>query len=284
MRWTPGGMSSDVDDQRGSSGGGGFGFGRGPIGIGGALILLVLSLIFHKNFFALLGGGGQSQVSQSPGQPVQETPAEHKSAEFVSFQLDDIQKTWDTLLSNQAQEPYHHARLVLFRDGIQSACGFAQTASGPFYCPNDQRVYIDLAFLDELKQRFGAPGEFAQAYVIAHEVGHHVQKILGIESKVHQATESDRSGARALSVRLELQADCFAGVWGNSAQQRNLLDPGDVEQGLNAAAAVGDDRIQKMTGHQVNPESFTHGSAAQRSEWFGRGFKSGRIADCDTFH
>lgn len=289
MRWTPGGLSSDVDDERGASGGGGggFGFGRGPIGIGGVLILLVLSLLFHKNFFALLGGGGggqTSQVAQGSAPPTQETPEEHKSAEFVSFVLDDTQKTWESILASQAQQQYRHARLVLFRDGIQSACGFAQTASGPFYCPDDERVYIDLAFYDELKQRFGAPGDFAQAYVIAHEVGHHVQKILGIEPKVHQAMENDPSGARALSVKLELQADCFAGVWGNSTQQRNILEAGDVEEGLNAAAAVGDDRIQKMTGHRVNPESFTHGSAAQRSEWFGRGFKSGRIADCDTFH
>jgi predicted metalloprotease len=255
------------------------------IGIGGAIILLILSLIFHKNFFALLGGGGgEQQVAQSePGKAVAETPEEHKAAEFVTFVLNDTQKTWDAQLPEQTREQYRHAHLVLFRDGIQSACGFAQTASGPFYCPLDEKVYIDLAFYDELRERFGAPGDFAQAYVIAHEIGHHVQKILGIEQKVHQAMESDPPHAREYSVRLELQADCFAGVWGHSTQDRNILEAGDVDEGLNAAAAVGDDRIQRMSGKRVNPESFTHGSAQQRAEWFKRGFQGGRISDCDTF-
>jgi predicted metalloprotease len=285
MRWTPGGPSSDIEDRRGSSGGGGFGFGGMHIGIGGAIILLILSLIFHKNFFALLGGGGgEQQVAQTePGKAVAETPEEHKAVEFVTFVVNDTQKTWDTQLPEQTREQYRHAKLVLFRDSIQSACGFAQTASGPFYCPLDEKVYIDLAFYDELRERFGAPGDFAQAYVIAHEIGHHVQKILGIEQKVHQAMESDPQHARDYSVRLELQADCFAGVWGHSTQDRNILEAGDVDEGLNAAAAVGDDRIQRMSGRRVNPESFTHGSAQQRAEWFKRGFQGGRISDCDTF-
>ena len=277
MRWTPGGVSSDVEDRRGSSGGGGFGFGGMHIGIGGAVILLVLSLIFHKNFFALLGGGDQTAPQQQSG-PVQETPEEHRNVQFVSFVLDDAQKTWEQTLPG-----YRHAKLDLFRDAIQSACGFAQSASGPFYCPNDEKVYIDLGFYDELRQKFGAPGDFAQAYVIAHEIGHHVQKLQGIEQQVHDAMQNDRRQANALSVRLELQADCYAGVWGHSTQQRGIIDNADVEQGLKAAAAIGDDRLQRMAGRTVNPESFTHGSSKQRVEWFQRGLRNGRVEDCDTF-
>jgi predicted metalloprotease len=277
MRWTPGGVSSDIEDRRGSSGGGGFGFGGMHIGIGGAVILLVLSLIFHKNFFALLGTGDTSTPQQA-SRPVQETPEEHRSVQFVSFVLDDVQNTWAQTLPG-----YRHAKLDLFRDQIQSACGFAQSASGPFYCPEDEKVYIDLGFYDELKQRFGAPGDFAQAYVIAHEIGHHVQKLQGIEQQVHQLMENNRSQRNTLSVRLELQADCYAGVWGHSTQQRGIIDNADIEQGLNAAAAIGDDRLQRMAGRTVNPESFTHGSSQQRVEWFQRGLQSGRVEDCDTF-
>ncbi|MEA2238418.1 MAG: uncharacterized protein QOC81_3142 [Thermoanaerobaculia bacterium] len=285
MRWTPGGDSSDVEDRRGSSGGlGGFGIGGKGIGCGGAVILLVLSLLFHKNFFALLGTGGD-QTASGPvaSRPVQESPEESTERQFVTFVLDDTQKTWTSILSQQGDASYRHAKLVLFRDSTNSGCGYAQAASGPFYCPEDEKVYIDLAFYDELKQRFGASGDFAQAYVIAHEIGHHVQKVIGIEGKVHNLMESDSRHAKQYSVGLELQADCFAGVWAHSTQERKLLDAGDVEEGLNAAAAVGDDRLQRMAGKAVNPDSFTHGSSAQRSEWFGRGFKSGRIADCDTF-
>jgi hypothetical protein len=277
MRWTPGGVSSDVEDRRGSSGGGGFGFGGMHIGIGGAVILLVLSLLFHKNFFALLGAGDQT-APQQQSRPVQETPEEHRNVQFVSFVLDDAQKTWEQTLPG-----YRHAKLDLFRDSIQSACGFAQSASGPFYCPEDEKVYIDLGFYDELREKFGAPGDFAQAYVIAHEIGHHVQKLEGIEQKVHDAMASDRSQRSALSVSLELQADCYAGVWGHSTQQRGIIDNADIEQGLNAAAAIGDDRLQRQAGRTVNPESFTHGSSKQRVEWFKRGLQSGRVEDCDTF-
>ena len=285
MRWTPGGDSSDVEDRRGSSGGGGgLNFGGRSIGCGGAVILLVLSLLFHKNFFALLGtGDGQTASGPAVSRPVQERPEEHKEAEFVTFVLNDTQSTWQAILSQQGKASYRHAKLVLFRDATESSCGYAQAASGPFYCPEDEKVYIDLAFYDELRRRFGASGDFAQAYVIAHEVGHHVQKIVGIERKVHSAMENDPRHAKQYSVRLELQADCFAGVWAHSTQQRNLLVAGDVEDGLNAAAAVGDDRLQRMAGKSVNPDSFTHGSSAQRSEWFKRGFDAGRIADCDTF-
>ena len=276
MRWTPGGESSDIEDRRGSSG---FGFGGAPIGIGGAIVLLVLSLLFHKNFFALFEGGSASTNQPGVAQPVQETPQEHQEVQFVSFVLDDAQNTWAATLGPQ----YRHAKLVLFRDGIDSACGMAQTASGPFYCPNDEKIYLDLGFFDELRTRFGASGDFAQAYVVTHELGHHVQKLLGIEPRVHRLMEEDRSNARAYSVKLELQADCFAGVWGHSTAQRNILENGDIDEGLTAASSVGDDRIQKMSGRAVNPESFTHGSARQRSTWFKRGLDSGRIEDCDTF-
>ena len=248
------------------------------IGIGGAVILLVLSLLFHKNFFALLGAGDETAAPQQSG-PVQETPEEHRAVQFVSFVLDDAQKTWEQTLPG-----YRHAKLDLFRDAVQSSCGSARSASGPFYCPEDERVYIDLGFYDELRQRFGAPGDFAQAYVIAHEIGHHVQKLQGIEQKVHQAMESDSSSRSDLSVRLELQADCYAGVWGHSTQQRGIIDNADIEQGLNAAAAIGDDRLQRMSGKRVNPDSFTHGSSQQRAQWFRRGLDSGRTSDCDTFN
>ena len=178
---------------------------------------------------------------------------------------------------------YRHAKLVLFRDAIQSACGGAQTASGPFYCPGDEKVYLDLAFFDELNQRFHADGDFARAYVIAHELGHHVQKLLGTEAKMRQAQQQNPSRANDLSVRLELQADCYAGVWGHSTEQRSIIDQSDVQAGLNAAAAVGDDRLQKMATGSVMPEKFTHGTSAQRAKWLQTGLDSGRIDACDTF-
>jgi hypothetical protein len=280
MRWTPGGVSSDIEDRRGSSG---FGIGGAPLGIGGAVVLAILSLIFGRNLFNGAGDGSGVQPRAAVNQPVAQSPEEQKEVQFVSFVLDDAQSTWDRILPQQTSTDYHHARLVLFRDATDSACGFAQAASGPFYCPEDEKVYVDLAFYEELQQRFGAPGDFAQAYVLAHEIGHHVQKIVGIEPRVHAAMESDPQHAHDLSVRLELQADCFAGVWGRSTEQRNILESGDVEEGLNAAASVGDDRLQRMAGRRVNPDSFTHGSSRQRAEWFRRGFQSGRMSDCDTF-
>lgn len=284
MRWTPGGESQDVEDRRDEGGGGGgFQFGGMHIGIGSALILLVLSLVFKQNFFALLGSGGAaspSAVSQpNPGRDAAEKPL----TQFVSFILDDTQNTWTQILPQQAGRPYRHAKLVLFRDYTRSGCGAAESATGPFYCPEDEKVYIDLGFYDELKRRFGAPGEFAQAYVLAHEIGHHVQKLTGIESKAHQLQESDPRQANPLSVKLELQADCLAGVWAHSTQERNLLESGDVESALGAAAAVGDDRLQKMSTGHVSPETFTHGSSEQRASWFRRGFDTGSIAACNTF-
>ena len=285
MRWNPGGESPDIEDRRDEGGGGGgFRFGGAHIGIGGALVLLVLSLIFKVNLFALLGGGGAVGPAQEVSQPnPAKDEAEKPMVQFISFALDDTQNTWTQLLPQQTSQNYHHAKLVLFRDYTQSGCGGAQSATGPFYCPQDEKVYIDLGFFDELSRRFGAPGQFAQAYVLAHELGHHVQKLLGIEGKVHRLQESNSREANPLSVKLELQADCFAGIWALSTQQRGLLEKGDVESALGAAAAVGDDRLQKMSTGHVSPESFTHGSSAQRMHWFNAGLDNGTIAACDTF-
>ena len=282
MKWTPGGTSQDIEDRRGE-GGGGFQFGGMHIGIGGALILLVLSLIFKQNFFALLGNGGGSG-SPVAGQPDPARDQEEQPlVQFVSFVLDDTQKIWDQTLQQQAGKPYRHAKLVLFRNYTQSGCGGAESATGPFYCPGDEKVYIDLGFYDELRLRFGAPGQFAQAYVLAHEIGHHVQNIVGVERTVRQLQASNPRMQNEISVRVELQADCLAGVWAHSTQQRNLLEQGDVQSALGAAAAVGDDRLQKMATGRVAPDTFTHGSSAQRVAWFEKGFASGSIAACDAF-
>ncbi len=282
MRWTPGGKSSDLEDRRGSSGGlGGFGGGGMKIGLGGAAVLLVLSLVFKQNFFALVGGGAGGGEPTASG-PVASTPEEEQRVEFVSAVLDSTQNTWERLFQARGQQ-YERAKLVLFRDQIQSACGFGSAATGPFYCPGDQRVYIDLGFYDELHERFGAPGDFAQAYVLAHELGHHVQRLQGTEAQVREAQQRRPDQANQLSVALELQADCYAGVWGYEAAQKGMLETGDVEEGLGAAAAVGDDRIQRMQGQGVHPDGFTHGSSEQRTTWFRRGLQSGRPEDCDPF-
>jgi predicted metalloprotease len=286
MKWLPGGESDDIEDRRDDSGGGGggFQFGGMHIGIGGAIILLILSFVFKVNFFALLGGGGAGSSPSTVSHPSPARDASEKPlVQFVSFVLDDTQKEWTTLLPEQTGTPYRHAKLVLFRDSWQSGCGGARSATGPFYCPEDEKVYIDLGFFDELSRRFGAPGQFAQAYVLAHELGHHVQKLLGIEGKVHQLQERDSRAANPLSVKLELQADCLAGVWAHSTQQRGLLEKGDVESALGAAAAVGDDRLQKMSTGHVSPESFTHGSSEQRMHWFQAGLTNGKVAACNTF-
>jgi predicted metalloprotease len=290
MRWTPGGSSDDVEDRRDDSGSGGMQFGGIHLGIGGLIIVFVLSLVFHRNFFALLGigtGGSPTAVTQQDEPARTEAnrakdESEKPEVQFVTFVLNDTQVTWTKILSSEGVR-YRHAKLVLFRNFIASACGNAQSASGPFYCPEDEKVYIDLGFFDELKRRFGAPGEFAQAYVLAHEIGHHVQKLVGIEAKARAAQGRDPQSAKAISVRIELQADCFAGVWAHSTDERHLLDVGDIDSAMKAAAAVGDDRLQRMSSGHVNPETFTHGSSAQRTEWFQRGFKGGTIESCNTF-
>jgi predicted metalloprotease len=270
MRWSLGHRSANVEDRRG--GGGRFIRGAGGMGAGILIILLVLSLIFKRDFFSLVGaGGGETAPETAAGPPAETTPEEERLVSFVSFVLDDAQNVWQ-----QQMGSYRPAKLVLFRDAVQSACGFAESATGPFYCPADEKVYIDLGFYEELQRRFGAPGDFAQAYVLAHEIGHHVQNLLGTAAEA-------RRGANQLSVRLELQADCYAGVWAHSTAQRELLEQGDVEEGLNAAAAVGDDRLQRMGGGRVVPESFTHGSSEERQQWFRRGLETGRPDACDTF-
>jgi predicted metalloprotease len=282
MRWTPGGTSGDIEDDRDSSGGGGFQLGGMHVGIGGFLILLVLSLVFRHNFLSLVGIGSPGPSSAISQPDTARDQREQPEVQFVSFVLDDAQNTWTQILSQQGAN-YRHAKLVLFRDSIISGCGQAQAATGPFYCPEDEKVYIDLSFFDQLKQEFGAPGEFAQAYVIAHELGHHVQKLTGIEQKVRAAQQRNPEAVNQLSERLELQADCFAGVWGHSTDQRKLLEPGEAREGLDAAAAVGDDRLQKMAGRAVNPDSFTHGSSQQRMDWFQKGFTTGDMSACNTF-
>lgn len=284
MEWTPGGANSDIEDRRDDSGGGGFpGGGFGGLGLGGIIIVGLLSLLFQKNLFTLFSGGGAStqQVHRAPDR--QRDAREKPQVDFVSFVLRDVQDNWDRVLPQLTGRPYRHAKLVLFRNAYPSGCGLAKDAIGPFYCPEDERVYLDLGFFDELRDRFGAPGEFAQAYVIAHEIGHHVQKILGIEPKVRRLQQVRPEEANPLSVRLELQADCLAGVWAHSTAQRKIIDESDVQSGLAAAAAVGDDRLQRMATGRVSPESFTHGSSAQRTGWFKRGFTDGEVSACDTF-
>jgi predicted metalloprotease len=210
-----------------------------------------------------------------------DSTAQETEVQFVSFLLDDVQNTWAKVLPEYGGQ-FHPARLVLFRNSTQSGCGPAQSAMGPFYCPVDERVYLDLGFFDELKQRYAASGDFAQAYVLAHELGHHIQHLLGTDARTRQAQEANPSDANQLSVRLELQADCYAGVWAHSTSQRQMLEQGDVDEALTAASAVGDDRIQQRTTGRINVDSFTHGSAAQRSEWFKRGFQSGDPRNCST--
>jgi len=282
MRWTPGDRG-DIDDARGRSG---LGVRGGvPLSIGGVVVLLFLSWATGTDFLSqFTSGPPASDPAGSPGR-VASTPAEERSVDFVGAVMKDVQETWSRLLSSR----YEPTRLVLFRDGIESGCGSAQSATGPFYCPSDQRVYLDLGFFDELKNHLGAPGEFAQAYVIAHEVGHHVQHLLGIDDRARAVQSRPGSGNQG-SVALELQADCFAGVWGHTAAQPGRaaagkveLDPGDVEAGLTAAAAIGDDRLQRMATGHVAPDRFTHGSSAQRVEWFKKGLTTGSPDACDTF-
>ena len=277
MLWKDSGRSSNLEDGRGS--GGGFG-GRAGMGIGGTAVLLVLSLVFGRNFFEDVGGATITQSSRalSPADSAREEP----EVRFVSFVLDDAQATWSKILPQYGAQ-YHDAKLHLFRGATDTGCGTGQTAMGPFYCPLDEKVYIDLEFYEELKTKFAAAGDFAQAYVIAHELGHHVQHILGTDAKMRQMAQRNPSRRNELSVRLELQADCYAGVWGKNTQQRDHLQAGDIDEGLAAAAAVGDDRIQRQATGRVNTDSFTHGSSAQRTTWFKKGFESGDPRSCDTF-
>jgi uncharacterized protein len=258
------------------------GLGR-RMGIWGILLLLAGFFLYQHFFESGPANPGQAVSPYGTASRSIGSESENKEVQFVSFVLDYAQNTWDRVLPQEAGIPYRHAKLVLFRDYTTSSCGAAQSATGPFYCPVDEKVYLDLGFFDQLANRMGAPGEFGQAYVIAHELGHHVQKLLGIESKVQQLRLANPSQSNPLSVRLELQADCLAGVWGHSTEQRNIIDQSDITSGLDAVAAVGDDRIQKMARGYVSPESFTHGTSAERSQWFRRGLESGDITSCNTF-
>jgi predicted metalloprotease len=286
MRWTPGDRSN-IDDERGRSGMAGLGGRVGGIGLGGFVVLLLLSWATGTNFLSLLDSGSEAPTDTSgTSAPVASSPAEERQVDFVDAVMKDVQDTWTRLLPAE----YQATRLVLFRDAINSGCGAAQSATGPFYCPEDQRVYLDLGFFDELSSRFGAPGDFARAYVVAHEVGHHVQRLTGIERRARSLQQSRPDRANAVSVEIELQADCYAGVWGHAASQPGRaaqgkveLEAGDAEQGLNAAAAIGDDRLQRMSTGRVQPESFTHGSSAQRVSWFRKGLSAGDPSACDTF-
>jgi len=270
MQWSSGNRG-DIQDMRGRSGGTAI-----PLGIGGFLVVLVLSWLSGTNLFQLLGTQSPSESVGTTGQ-VQSTPAEERKVDMVGAVAKDTQDAWAEVLGSR----YQRTSVVLFRDAIDSGCGFAQSATGPFYCPADHKVYLDLGFFDELSRRFGAPGDFAQAYVIAHEFGHHVQNITGLSER---AAADRRSGANSASVALELQADCFAGVWGHHAASGQStvvkLEPGDVETAMRAAAAIGDDRLQKMSTGRVMPDRFTHGSSAQRVESFRRGMESGDPRAC----
>jgi predicted metalloprotease len=301
MKWKRGKRSGDLEDRRASTGGGG-GFpglggggfpipiGRGGGGIGTILILLVVYFVFVKGCGSEDGGFGipAPPSAQAPAQGTgsgsipQASDPENELVDFVDFVFADVNDFWQRQFQSSG-DGYQRAKLVLFRDAVASGCGQASSATGPFYCPLDQKAYVDLAFFEELNRRFKAPGDFAQAYVLAHEMGHHIQQQLGIEEDVRRKSEDDPGDANELSVRLELQADCLAGVWAHSVYERGMLESGDLEEGLNAASAVGDDRIQEQAGGRIDPESFTHGTAEQRSRWLNTGFEAGEQGACDTF-
>ncbi|MGJ0485265.1 MAG: KPN_02809 family neutral zinc metallopeptidase [Methylomicrobium sp.] len=281
MLWKKGRRSENVEDQRSMR----FGGPRMKLSVGMMAIVMVIAVALGENPLELLAmltqGGGSSGLTTEvrPEQP----PGEDEAAQFVSAILADTEETWNTIFPRMGKR-YQEPKLVLFSDQVVSACGFTSSATGPFYCPGDRKVYLDLGFFRDL-DRLGAPGDFAQAYVIGHEVGHHVQNLLGISGQVHELQgRSGSAQANALSVLLELQADCFAGVWAHHADKyRSMLEPGDVDEGLNAASTIGDDRMLHRAGKSISPESFTHGSSAQRTFWLRRGMESGDMASCDTF-
>ena len=286
MRWEGNEQSDNVEDRRsGGGGGGGFPIGGRSVGIGTVAVALIAGWIFGINPLTVLGLlSGSEPAPQVQQGPAQKPPPEDREAAFVSTVLKNTEVVW-TQAFQQNGGTYQPPRLVLFRGATPTACGTGQSAMGPFYCPGDKKVYIDLTFFDTLKRDLGAPGEFAQAYVIAHEVGHHVQDELGITAKVDgMRGRLSQAQSNAMSVRVELQADCFAGVWANRSQQsKQWLDPGDIEAAMNAAQKIGDDALQRSAGRAVVPDSFTHGTSAQRQRWFGTGYKTGTMQSCDTF-
>ncbi len=287
MKWTPGTENDDVIDERGDSGGGGGGGGFGAMhltggGLATVVVLVVVARLFGVDVSGLFSHSHAPVATHRPDQP--HPPAgpdsDKELVDFVKFAMKDIQHVFETRFQAEGK-PYRHAKLVLFTSAIDTGCGRSSSAIGPFYCPADEHAYIDLSFYRELKQRFGAPGNFAQAYVLAHEMGHHLQKLLGVEQRAQMLGRGH--GRNDISVRTELQADCFAGVWGQGAKGEGLLEAGDIESALTAATAIGDDRLQKQAGREVNPETFTHGTSAQRVRWFRTGFDTGRFDACNTF-
>ncbi|MER3483327.1 MAG: neutral zinc metallopeptidase [Meiothermus sp.] len=286
MKWDEMRESQNVEDQRGQSFGGLGGLGGGMrLGIGGIILVVIGSLIFGLNPLQVLsllsGGGGTLSSPQVNSQPVD---SNDPTAKFTRSVLGDTEDTWSQIFQRQLKAQYEPARLVLFSGGVDSACGFAETAMGPFYCPRDQKVYLDMEFFRRIEAAAGPNADFARAYAIAHEIGHHVQDLLGISDQVQRKMQSsDQATANSYSVRLELQADCFAGVWGHYTQERGLINDQDVTQALNTAAQIGDDYLQKQSTGRVVPDAFTHGSSQQRVNWFGRGFRSGDINQCNTF-
>lgn len=303
MRWRGRRQSTNIEDRRGGRSGGFGGLGglggrsrgvRIPVGrrvgggrglgIGTIVILLIVAWAFGINPLSFLGGGGSSPIAPQTGTSVGDrgTPAD-EGGQFVATVLADTEDTWNEIFSNWG-ENYREPTLVLFSDSTSSACGFASAATGPFYCPADEKVYIDLAFFDQLRSRFGAPGDFAEAYVVAHEVGHHVQNVLGILPKVNaERRRVSQEVSNQLSIMVELQADCFAGIWAYASERLGVVEDGDIDEALNAAAAVGDDAIQRRTQGYVVPESFNHGTSQQRARWFRRGYQTGAVDSCDTF-
>lgn len=281
MRWDEGHESPDVIDRRGEGRGGAGLFALAPMlfRLGPAGVVIAL-LVLGVGYLTSRGGSEAEQVgvAQTTGASMPEEKQKH----FAAFVLDDAQQTWRALFT-RAGRHYENAQLVLYRDETSTACGFGQAATGPFYCPSDDRVYIDLSFNQELAQRFGAKGDFAQAYVLAHEIGHHVQKLLGATATIKSFRRNQREGEAGANVRLELQADCYAGVWAHSTEKRGLLDAGDIDEALTAAASVGDDRLQRRATGHVAPETFTHGTSEQRARWFKAGYTNGDVDACDTF-
>ena len=277
MRWTRGTRSSHVEDRRGNK------VTMGKVGVG-TLVLLLLGFLAQRywgiNIIPSGGVGGSGSETEGPP-PDPKTDPDRETVDLINFMAEDLIATWSKIFEAEGKK-FRPANLVMFREGTKTACGFGTTAIGPFYCPGDEKAFIDLSFYKLLKERFAAPGDFAQAYVLAHEYGHHVQNILGYEDTMREAQKKDPERKNELSVRFELQADCFAGVWGHASQTRDLLEPGDVEEGLKAAAAIGDDTLQKQAGGTVSPESWTHGSSDQRVKWLRRGLEQGTIAACDT--
>jgi predicted metalloprotease len=274
MKWQGRAGSTNIEDRRGMR----MGSVGGGLGVGGVVLLLIYSALTGQNPLDLVSSGSPTEEVEPTG-----APANDPQAQFISVVLKNTEDVWTKVFDEHGAR-YEQPVLVLFSDATQSACGLGESAMGPFYCPGDRKLYLDLSFFQELADRFGAPGEFARAYVVAHEVGHHVQTLTGISDRVSAARQQgDRVNGNALSVRQELQADCYAGVWGHYAAREGLVEPGDAEDGLRAAAAIGDDRLQRQSQGRVVPESFTHGSSAQRVEWLRRGLESGRLESCDTF-